>query len=46
LIRLSGVLSVGSQDEAGGRVSTVRLTLDAAASDEFLRTLQQRHASK
>jgi hypothetical protein len=46
LIKLAGVLSVGGQDEADGRVSTVRLTLDAAASDAFLRSLQQRHASK
>lgn len=40
LIKLAGVLSVGSRDEADGRVSSVRLMLDAAASEEFLRSLQ------
>ena len=46
LIRLSGILSIGAQDEADGRVSTVRLMLDAAATGDFIHSLQGRQARK
>ena len=46
LITLTGVLSVGAQSEADGRVSSVRLILDDALSQKFLGGSQERHASK
>ena len=37
LLRLNGILSVGGQAEPDGRISTVRLLLDATASEQLLR---------
>lgn len=36
LIKLTGVLEVGAEEEAGGRVSTVRLVLDPKTSKQIL----------
>jgi hypothetical protein len=46
LLQVSGILRVGSQDEADGRVSSVRLLLDAAATEGFLHQPQVHRASK
>ena len=45
-IELTGVLDVGNQSEPNGRVSTVRLLLDAALTQEFLGDHQKRQASR
>jgi len=46
LLKLTGVLNVGSQEEADGRVSSVRLLLDTALAQAIQHKGQKRHASK
>lgn len=46
LLKLTGVLNVGNQEETDGRVSSVRLLLDPALSQAILHKGQERHASK
>lgn len=46
LIKLSGVLSVGNQDEADGHVSMVRLQLDQAITQDVMKELERTQASK
>ena len=44
LLKLTGVLSVSSQEEADGRVSSVRLLLDPELTQAILHNEQERHA--
>lgn len=46
LLKLTGVLNVGSQEEADGRVSSVSLLLDPDLAQAILHKGQERHASK
>lgn len=46
LLKLTGVLNVGSQEEADGRVSSVSLLLDPDLTQAILHKGQERHASK
>ncbi|GAO37322.1 hypothetical protein SCT_2743 [Sulfuricella sp. T08] len=46
LLKLSGILSVSSQEEADGRVSSVRLLLDPELAQAFLHNDQEHHARK
>jgi len=46
LLKLTGILNVGSQEESDGRVSSVRLLLDPALAQAILHKGQKRHASK
>lgn len=45
LINLTGLLQFGAQQEADGRVSTVRLLLDPALSQEIVKHTSQHQAS-
>lgn len=46
LLKLTGVLNVGSQEEADGRVSSVRLILDPALAQEIMHKGQEQHTRK
>ena len=46
LLKLSGILSVSSREEADGRLSSVRLLLDPELCQAILHNNQERHARK
>jgi hypothetical protein len=46
LIKLSGILSVGNQEEADGHVSILRLKLDPEITADITRALAKKQASK